>query len=136
MTQKITKKDQFVAIIDVLQSVSDQEGITELVDFCNHEIDLLEKKAAKAKEAAAKKKSESDELTEKVASLLTADFQTTADITAQLDDEDISTHKVSYRLTQLVKSGVAEDCLVNVAEEGQKARKVKAYALAGASVEK
>ena len=128
MTQKITKKDQFVAIIDVLESTSDQEWVKDLVDFCNHEIDLLEKKAAKAKEAAAKKKSESDELTEKVASLLTADFQTTADITAQLDDEDISTHKVSYRLTQLTKAERAEKTEISIpGKDGQKARRVAAY---------
>ena len=130
MTQKITKKDQFVAIIDVLESTSDQEWVKDLVDFCNHEIDLLEKKAAKAKEAAAKKKSESDELTEKVASLLTADFQTTADITAQLDDEDISTHKVSYRLTQLTKAERAVKEEVSIpGKDGAKARKIAAYRL-------
>lgn len=128
MTQKITKKDQFAAIIDALMTLEGQEGITELVDFCKHEIELLDKKAAKAKEAAAKKKSESDELTEKVASLLTDGFQTTAEITAQIDDEEISTHKVSYRLTQLTKAERAEKTEISIpGKDGQKARKVAAY---------
>ena len=131
MTQKLTKKDKLTAIIATLTGAGTDVAIDELVAYCENEITLLDKKAAKAKETAAKKKAESDELTETVAGLLTDELQTIADITAQIDDEDVTTHKVTYRLTQLVKSGVAVKDEVSVpGKDGQKARKIAAYKLA------
>ena len=131
MTQKITKKEKLTAIIAILKGEGTEIDTAELITYCEKEIEGLDKKAAKAKETAAKKKAEADGLTDKVAELLTDELQTTADITAQLEDEDITTHKVSYRLTSLVKSGVAVKEEITVAgKDGQKARKLAAYKLA------
>lgn len=131
MTQKITKKEKLTALIAILTGEGTEIDTAELIAYCEKEIEALDKKAAKAKETAAKKKAESDELTDKVAELLTDELQTTADITALLDDEDITTHKVSYRLTSLVKSGVAVKEEISIAgKDGQKARKLAAYKLA------
>ena len=131
MTQKLTKKDKLTALIAILTGADTDVATDELVAYCENEIALLDKKAAKAKETAAKKKAESDELTETVAGLLTDELQTIADITSQIDDEDVTTHKVTYRLTQLVKSGVAVKDEVTVpGKDGQKARKIAAYKLA------
>lgn len=131
MTQKITKKEKLTAIIAILKGEGTEIDTAELITYCEKEIEGLDKKAAKAKETAAKKKAEADELTDKVAELLTDELQTTADITAQLEDEDITTHKVSYRLTSLVKNGVAVKEEISIAgKDGQKARKLAAYKLA------
>ena len=131
MTQKLTKKDKLTAIIATLKGESTDIAVDELVAYCENEIELLDKKAAKAKETAAKKKAENDELTDVIASLLTDELQTTADITAQIDDEDVTVHKVSYRLTQLTKAEKAIKEEVSIpGKDGAKARKIAAYRLA------
>ena len=131
MTQKLTKKDKLTAIIATLKGESTDITVDELVAYCENEIELLDKKAAKAKETAAKKKAENDELTDVIASLLTDELQTTADITAQIDDEDVTVHKVSYRLTQLTKAERAvKEEVASPGKEGTKARKIAAYRLA------
>lgn len=43
MANKITKKDNFKRIAEVLEN----QGLTDLVEVMNHEIELLEKKASK-----------------------------------------------------------------------------------------
>lgn len=130
MTQKLTKKDKLTAIIATLKGEGTDVAIADLVAYCEKEIELLDKKAAKAKETAAKKKAESDELTDVIAALLTDELQTTADITAKIEGEDVTVHKVSYRLTQLTKSGVAVKDEVSIpGKDGAKARKVVAYKL-------
>lgn len=131
MTQKLTKKDKLTAIIATLKGENTDITVDELVAYCENEIELLDKKAAKAKETAAKKKAENDELTDVIASLLTDELQTTADITAQIDDEDVTVHKVSYRLTQLTKAEKAIKEEVSIpGKDGAKARKIAAYRLA------
>ena len=131
MTQKLTKKDKLTAIIATLKGKNTDITVDELVAYCENEIELLDKKAAKAKETAAKKKAENDELTDVIASLLTDELQTTADITAQIDDEDVTVHKVSYRLTQLTKAEKAIKEEVSIpGKDGAKARKIAAYRLA------
>lgn len=100
--------------------------------FAEHEIELLDKKAVKAKETAKAKNAASDELTEAVAAVLNDEFQTIADVTAQIEGEDVTTSKVQYRLNALVKAERAEKSEVTVpATEGKKARKVMAYRLVG-----
>ena len=131
MTQKLTKKDKLTAIIATLKGENTDITVDELVAYCENEIELLDKEAAKAKETAAKKKAENDELTDVIASLLTDELQTTADITAQIDDEDVTVHKVSYRLTQLTKAERAIKEEVSIpGKDGAKARKIAAYRLA------
>ena len=131
MTQKLTKKDKLTAIIATLKGEGTDIPVADLVLYCEKEIELLDKKAAKAKETAAKKKAESDELTDVIASLLTDELQTTADIAAKIEGEDVTVHKVSYRLTQLTKAEKAVREEVSIpGKDGAKARKVVAYRLA------
>ena len=128
---KITKRDRYNEIIAILAGI---EGTSDLIDFCEAEIELLNKKAAKVKEAAAAKKAEVDPLTEAVKAALTDEFKTIADVTAALDPAlDATPSKVSNRLSGLVKAGAAEDTMVSVpGVDGAKARKVKGYrAIAG-----
>ena len=137
--EKITKREMFEAIKGLAESgalhmVDFNENITDeaVAEFCANEIDLLDKKAAKAKERAAAKKAEGDELTAAVAAVLTDELQPIADIAAQVTGEDVTVAKVTYRLTQLVKNGEAEKQELTVpGGEGTKARKIQGYKLIG-----
>lgn len=127
---KITKKDKFNMILAILEA-SDNENANMLTEFVGNEIALLEKKSAKAKEAAANKKAEADELTVMVENVLTDEYQTIAEVTAAIDNEDVTTAKVAYRLNALVKAGVAEKAEKTIpGGEGVKARKVQSYRIA------
>lgn len=132
-TTKITKRDRYTSIIDILKDVN---ADADLVEFCEGEIALLDKKSAKAKETAAAKKTEVDPLTESIrdalGTLADGAYATIADVTAMVgvDDEEVTPNKVSYRLGQLVKAGVAESTDVKVpATETSKARTIKGYRL-------
>ena len=138
--EKITKREMFEAIKGLAESgalhMADfNEAISDsaVAEFCENEIALLDKKAAKAKERAATKKAEGDELTEAVrAAMSTEEFEPIADIAARIEGEDVTVAKVQYRLTQLVKNGEAEKQELTIAGgEGQKARKVQGYKLIG-----
>lgn len=121
--EKMTKRDQFNTIKSLLADHAD------IVEFCDKEIALLDKKAIKAKEAAAKKRAEGDELTEVVYSAVSADnFESIPEIAARIEGPDVTVAKVTYRLTQLVKAGRVEKTEVTIpGGEGVKARKVMAY---------
>ena len=121
-TVKITKRDNFTAIIEVLNGA----GRSDLADVIAHEIELLDNKAAKAKATAAKKKVEGDALREAVQAVLTDELQTIADVTAKVEGEDVSTAKVQYRLNALVSAGIAVKEQVTVGE-GESKRKLMAY---------
>jgi hypothetical protein len=98
--------------------------------FCDKEIASLDAKAAKAKERAAAKKAEADVLMDQVRDTLTGEFQTIADIAANVAEvnADATVSKVTYRLTKLVEAGEAEKTDVTVpGVDGGKARKVKAF---------
>jgi hypothetical protein len=131
---KITKKDKFTMIKAMIEAGTvDGVDTDMLVEFCDNEIALLDKKAAKAKETASKKKADGDALTDAVAAVLTDELQTIAEITDAVDAEDATTAKVAYRLNALVKAGVAEKAEVTISGgEGTKARKVQAYKVANA----
>ena len=127
---KITKKDWY-AQIRVIVEASDNEQKEGILGFIDHEVELLEAKAAKAAERAASKKADGDELRNAVQAVLTDELQTIDAITAQIDGEDITKAKVTARLTQLVKAGVATKDMVKT-EDG---RKVTAYKLGSGDVE-
>ena len=132
MEKKITKKEIFAEIITVLEGgeFSDKFSLKEAVAFCNKEIDALSRKADKAKEAAAKKKSEVDTLAEQIEGVLTDEFATIGEITKLVIeyDPDASNAKVSYRLNKLVELGKAiKEQITIPATETAKARKCQAY---------
>ena len=119
--EKMTKKEMFEMIKDAL---ADQDAV---VEFCDKEIAALDRKAAKAKEAAAKKRAESDELTEVIASILTDELTVIADLAAKIDGPDVTVHKVQYRLSQLAREGRAIKEEVSVPGADGSKRKVVAY---------
>ena len=131
--EKITKREMFEALVEAANGAEFKFTAEELIAFAENEIALLDKKAVKAKERAATKKAEGDELTEAVRAAMSAEeFEPIADIAARIEGEDVTVAKVQYRLTQLVKNGEAEKEQITVpGGEGQKARKIMAYKLIG-----
>jgi hypothetical protein len=123
--KKITKRDNFTSIVEVLENA----GRTDLADVVRHEIDLLDAKASKAKERAATKKAEADELMVLVQDALTSELTTIANITAGIEYEGISPAKVQARLNKLVANEVAVKEQISVGE-GKEKRKLMAYKLA------
>lgn len=123
-TVKITKKDNFISIVNILEAA----GHADLANVIKHEIELLEMKSSKAKARAAEKKAENDALTDIVISVLGEDFETIPAITIKVleVDETATVSKVQYRLVQLAKSGVAESSDIKVSD-GTKARTLKGY---------
>lgn len=107
--KRVTKVEIFTEIRDALMAMG--PDYADLADFTQGEIDGLVAKAAKAKEKAAEKRTEADDLKVAVASALTDELQTGAAIFAAVDDsgdEDWATlGKVRARLTSLVKDGIA-----------------------------
>lgn len=136
MATKITKRERYESIVE-LAKLAEENGfegfdLDGIVEFCENEVAALDRKAAKAKEAAAKKKAEGDALTDAVLEALTEEFEPIAEIAARIEGEDITVSKVSYRLNALSK---AENPSVEKGEltiEGEKGkRKVVGYRLIG-----
>ena len=137
--EKITKREMFEAIKGLaesgalhMQDFNEDISDTAVIEFCVNEIEQLDKKAAKAKERAAKKNASNDALIEAVMKALSNEYEPIADITARIQGDDVTVAKVSYRLNQLVKNGDAEKQELTIpGSEGQKARKVQGYRLIG-----
>lgn len=103
---KITKTQMFEAIKAIIEASGAPEK-EEMVAFIDHQVELIANKAEKAKAKAATKKAEGDALRVAVQTALTEEAQLIDDITAQVEGEDVTRSKVTARLTQLVKAGVA-----------------------------
>lgn len=136
--EKITKRQMYTAMINFANEGSfsfdagDGEIMVvapdEIVAFAENEIVLLDKKAAKAKETAAKKKTEADALTDVIAQALGEDFEPIADIAARIEGDDVTVAKVTYRLNKLVELGLAEKQAIKVpGSDGKKSRTIQGY---------
>ena len=131
MENKITKREMFEALVNYANGehmAFEKEGemvivmLEDLKAFAENEIDLLDKKTAKAKERAAAKKAETDDLMDKVKAVLTDEYQTTADLVA-------TAGKVQARLKKLVDAGVVEKTDMKVDK-----RTIKGYRMIGEMV--
>ena len=135
--EKITKREMYEALISLAttgkleyETADGVVSVTEeaLKEFAENEIALLDKKAVKAKERAAQKRAEADELTEVVFSAMTEEFEPIAEIASRIEGEDVTVARVQYRLRKLAESGRAiKEQITIPGGEGQKARKVMAY---------
>ena len=135
--ENITKKEMYGALVnfanggELVANTKDGQvavSMDQLKAFAEKEIAHLDKKAAKAKETAAKKRAEADELQNAVEAALSDTFEPIADIAARIDGDDVTVSKVTYRLTQLVKAGAAEKQEIAVPTgDGNKTRKIMGY---------
>ena len=128
---RTTKKQMFEGLISYFHGEDVEIENEAFVEFCQDQIADLDKKAAKAKERAAAKKAESDELTDLVYSVLTDEYQTIADITVIVAETipDVSASKVTARLTKLFNTGVIEKEQISIEDSEGKKRKCMAYRL-------
>ena len=136
---KLTKKNIYDALINFANSGAmectigeEKHTITseELFNFATNEKAQLEKKNVAARKRAADKAA-ADELLNAVASVLTDEFQTIAEVTDCIEGEDVTTAKIQYRLNSLVKAGEAEKQEMKVAGADGKKRIVMGYRLSG-----
>ena len=132
---RLTKKQMFEGMIAYFNREAVEIENEAFVEFCQDQIADLDKKAAKAKERAAAKKAEGDELTDLVYSVLTDEYQTIADITVVVAETvpDVSASKITARLTKLFNTGVIEKEQISVEDSEGKKRKCMAYRLADIS---
>ena len=127
--EKITKAQKFEMIEEILGNI-DGENVDMLIEFVQGEKAALARKAAKAKEKAAEKKTEIDELGEVVLGVLNAEPKTRDEVFALVEFEDVSLAKVGARLTKLVDAGkVVKSEVKGVTASGKKTTRM-AYALA------
>lgn len=134
--EKITKREMFEALVAYAEAREMEITLGEVtinsndfITFASKEIEQLDKKAVKAKERAAAKRAEGDTLLGEVLAVLTGEFQTAAEVSAQIENEEATVAKVSYRLNALVKDGKAVKEDVKVDRDGKKAT-LKGYKLA------
>ena len=133
----VTKREMYSAIRTAVETQAVDFGDTVTVqmvmDFCDKEIATLDARAGKAKERAAQKKAQGDEMTEAVyAALSTDEFEPITTIVPKVDAEDVTVGKVVYRLTKLVEAGAVEKSQITLpATEETKSRKVQGYKAKG-----
>lgn len=133
--EKVTKKSMFEGMIAYFEGAETELTETQFVEFCKGQIADLDKKAAKAKERAAAKRAEGDELTAAVQNALTDEYQTIADLITVIAEADpeVTAAKVTARLTKLVNANVVEKEQVTVEDGEGKKKKAMAYRLAGSA---
>ena len=124
-TEKITKKAYFEMLKDIV-AATDTADKDNLLAFIDTNIAQLDAKAAKAKEKAAEKKVEGDELREKIAACLTTEPKDIATILDEVGDEELTRAKVTARLAQLINLGTATKEVTKTAD----GKKVTVYKLA------
>ena len=131
-TVKVTKRERYESIKALVEAVGAVEGIDTdgIVAFCDKEIAALDTRAEKAKERAAEKRAEGDELQAAVLAALTDEPASRQEVTDRIEGEDVTLAKVGYRLTALVKQGLAVKEEIAVTGEDGKSKKVAAYRLA------
>ena len=131
-TVKVTKRERYESIKALVEAVGAVEGIDTdgIVAFCDKEIATLDTRAEKAKERAAEKRAEGDELQAAVLAALTDEPASRQEVTDRIEGEDVTLAKVGYRLTALVKQGLAVKEEIAVTGEDGKSKKAAAYRLA------
>lgn len=130
MEDRLTKAQKFEMIEEILTGI-ETEDAKMLVEFVQSEKAALARKAAKAKEKAAEKKTEIDELGEVVLSVLNAEPKTRDEVFAlvEFDGVEISVAKIGARLTRLVELGKVQKSEVKgITASGKKTTRM-AYSL-------
>ena len=120
---KITERDIYNSIIN---GTADPDV---LVEFAEKKLAQLDHRNEKAKERAAAKRAEADELLEVVRSYVTSEPQTREDITNAMiaDGHEVTPGKVGYRLTAMAKANEIAKAEANVPNAEGKARRVMVY---------
>lgn len=136
---KITKRDNYNSLLTLVADTYSNGGIESaeaerLMNFINHEIELMDKRTEKAKTYAKNKSAKAgDELADMALEALKeiGDVATIADIVEVVnknhENAGATSGKLAYRLNKLVEAGLAEKSDVVIKEEGKGSRKVNGY---------
>lgn len=120
MANKMTKRDYFeqlktIVLEDVTEGSLDADQAGELVAFLDGQMEQITAKAEKAKERAAAKQAEPDEIYDSLVRIfenIEDDAWVTAETLAAeigtIDGEAVSRQKVTARLTKMVRAGMLE----------------------------
>jgi hypothetical protein len=134
-SKKITKRENLGTLLDIVDKIEAEGFVFEnedmtcdtLREFINHEIELLDNKAAAAAKRAQAKREEGDALRAHILDLMsTEDFMTIKEIVKAIGDEDVSDQMVTARLTQAVRAGLVEKEAKSVEVNG-KTKKLSCY---------
>ena len=105
MTKKMTKKEMFAMVIEVVNGV-EVENREEMLNFLNHEVELLNKKSSKSGETKTQKENKvlmeqlKEALAEMTSPVTISEFQEKS----TLEIATLSNQKLSALLKKLVKS--------------------------------
>lgn len=124
-TDKLTDRQIYTAIAEGTLDDLDPDIIAA---WAEKKLAQLDHKAAKAKETAAKKRADGDELTNAVLAAVGEDFEPIADIAARIEGEGVTVSKIAYRLNAAAKAGILEKGELTIEGDGKK-RRVVAYKL-------
>ena len=114
--KKITKRDKFSAVLSMLNSidpattVADGISAEELVDFINHELELLAKKNSAEKKPTAQQAA-NEGIKEVILDVLGKDggLMTVTDVQKSADElAELSNQRISALLRQLIADGYVE----------------------------
>lgn len=115
---KYTKVD---ALNEIKEAMADNANV---VAYCDNELALIDKKNAKARERAAAKRAEGDELQGEVFAAITDAPQTRDDILAVVveatGNDELTVGKIQSKLNNLVEAGKIEKCKVKTEDGKQK----------------
>ena len=136
--EKITKAQKYAMIEDILNTV-DGDNIDMLIEFVQAEQVALARKATKAKEKQAEKKTEVDELGNAIMQVLNGEPKLREDVLALVADfEEVTLAKVGSLLTKLFDLGLIQKTEVKATTASGKKTTRMAYfveALAPADAE-
>lgn len=131
-TKKITKREYLNTLRAIVENgdfdfENPEMTVDGMLEFIDHEVELLDNKAAAAAKRAATKREAGDELRARIVELLdTENYMTINEIVKALGDEDISAQMVTSRLTQACKAELVEKDMVSTEVAG-KTKKLSAY---------
>lgn len=131
-TKKITKREYLNTLRAIVENgdfdfENPEMTVDGMLEFIDHEVELLDNKAAAAAKRAAAKREAGDELRARIVELLdTENYMTINEIVKALGDEDVSAQMVTSRLTQACKAELVEKDMVSTEVAG-KTKKLSAY---------
>lgn len=124
--------DEFIA--KVAEACEVEAVKSDIVDFCEKEVSLIDNRNEKAKVRVANKRA-ADTTTDAIMAVIAAaegEPVTIADILAAMpEDAEMTPNKVAPRAKKLIEAGSVEKVEVSVTGEDGKARKAVAYKLVG-----
>ena len=103
----MTKKEMFKNIISLVENGNCDATFGEITEFCNHEIDLLDKKTSTPKKPTATQVENESFKSTLIAALTSADApKSIKEIQSEVPEvSELSNQRITHLLSDLVKNG-------------------------------